>query len=448
MIGLPFLDAMVPAGPGARGARAALDRARLIAIEIVHGAAGSNEWGASQNLWAPAQVGSGFDLGNPSALSPLEPFRDYLTVVSNTDCRMAEAFDPKEIGGDHFRTSAVFLTQAHPKQTESSDLYVGMSLDQMFARRFGQETAIPSMQLCIENVDQAGGCGYGYSCAYTDSISWASPVEPLPMIRDPRAAFEQLFGGGGTPEERVSRRRAQRSILDMITAEVAALKRQLDGPDVQRLDQYMDNVRELERRIQSVETQNASGEPRELPEAPLGVPDSFGEHMRLMLDLQASAFAADMTRVFTFKLSRDASGRVYPESGTETAFHPASHHGGKSAAVLDFNIINRYHVGFLPYLLEKLESTTEGDGHLLDKTMIIYGSAMGDSNLHNHKRCPLIAVGGPGGRVPGGLHLKAPDGTPMANAMLGMLHRLGFDELESFGDSSGVLASAPNVSEM
>jgi hypothetical protein len=448
MIGLPFLEAMVPAGPAARAARAALDRPRLIAIEIVHGSAGSNEWGATQNLWSPARVGSGFDLSNPSALSPLEPFRDYLTIFSNTDCRMAEAFDPKEIGGDHFRTSAVFLTQAHPKQTESSDLYVGMSLDQMFARRFGQDTAIPSMQLCIENVDQAGGCGYGYSCAYTDSISWASPVEPLPMIRDPRAAFEQLFGGGGTPEERVTRRRAQRSILDMITAEVAGLKRQLDGQDVQRLDQYMDNVREIERRIQGVETQNAGGEPRELPEAPLGVPDSFGDHMRLMLDLQASAFAADTTRVFTFKLSRDASGRVYPESGTETAFHPASHHGGKSAAVLDFNVINRYHVGFLPYLLDKLKATGEGDANLLDRTMIVYGSAMGDSNLHNHKRCPLIAIGGPGGQVPGGLHLRAPDGTPMANAMLGLLHRLGFDELQSFGDSSGVLASTATVSEM
>ena len=450
MLGLPLLDAMMPAGPRALGARAALDRVRLIAIENVHGSAGSNQWGSTQNLWAPARVGSGFDLSEPSALSTLEPFRDYLTIVSNTDCQMAEAFDPKEIGGDHFRTAAVFLTQAHPKQTESSDLYVGMSLDQMFARRFGQDTAIPSMQLCIENVDQAGGCGYGYSCAYTDSVSWASPTEPLPMIRDPRVAFEQLFGGGGTPEERVSRRRAQKSILDMITAEVASLKRDLDPGDVRRLDQYMDNVREIERRIQGVEAKNASGEMRELPEAPLGVPDAFGEHMRLMLDLQASAFAADMTRVFSFKMSRDASGRVYPESGTETAFHPASHHGGKPAAVLDFNVINRYHVGFLPYLLDKLQSTADGDGHLLDKTMIVYGSAMGDSNLHNHKRCPLIVLGGPGGHNAGGLHLKAPDGTPMANAMLGLLHRLGFDDVHSFGDSSAAfsLAAPNNVSSM
>ena len=450
MIGLPFLDAMMPAGPRALLARAALDRVRLIAIENVHGSAGANEWGKSQNLWAPAQVGSGFDLAEPSALSPLESFRDALTIISNTDCQMAEAFDPKEIGGDHFRTAAVFLTQAHPKQTESSDLYVGVSFDQIFARRFGQETPIPSMQLCIENVDQAGGCGYGYSCAYTDSVSWSSPTEPLPMIRDPRVAFEQLFGGGATAEERGSRRRAEKSILDMITAEVASLKRDLDPGDVQRLDRYMDNVREIERRIQGIEAQNSSGEPRELPEAPQGVPDSFGEHMRLMLDLQASAFAADMTRVFSFKLSRDASGRVYPESGTETAFHPASHHGGKPAAVLDFNIINRYHVGFLPYLMEKLAATTEGDANLLDKTMILYGSAMGDSNLHNHKRCPLIVLGGPGGRTAGGLHLRAPDGTPMANAMLGLLHRLGHDDLASFGDSSAAFSlSAPsNVSSM
>jgi hypothetical protein len=301
------------------------------------------------------------------------------------------------------------------------------------------------MQLCIENVDQAGGCGYGYSCAYTDSISWASPTEPLPMIRDPRAAFEQIFGGGATTEERVSRRRSEKSILDMITAEVQSLKGSVDPADAQRLDQYLQNVREIERRIQSVEAQNASGEPRDLPAAPLGVPDSFGEHMRLMLDLQAAALASDVTRVFTFKLSRDASGRVYPESGTETAFHPASHHGGKAAAVLDFNVINRYHVSFLPYLLQKLQASPEPDGSLLDKTLVVYGSAMGDSNLHNHRRCPLIAVGGPGGRNEGGLHLKALDGTPMANALLGLMHRVGLDDLESFGDSTGAI-SLPSAS--
>ncbi len=436
-VALPFLDAMVPAGR-LRAAQEA-DPTRLVAIELVHGAAGSNEWGATQNLWAPAAVGRDFDL-TPSSLLPLDPWREYLTIVSNTDVRMAEAFQPKEIGGDHFRSSAVFLTQQHPKQTESSDVYVGVSLDQMYANRFGQGTPIPSMQLCIENVDQAGGCAYGYSCVYTDSISWSSPTEPLPMIRDPRVAFDLLFGAGGTPEQRALRRRTSASILDWITEDIGRMRRRLGPNDQQRLDRYLDNVREIERRIQSVEAKTSSGEERELPGAPAGVPDSFTEHMHLMFDLQALAFAADMTRVFSFKTGRDASSRVYPESGTETPFHPASHHGGVESRILDFSVINKYHVSLLPYFLEKLRDIDEGGTHLLDKTMIIFGSPMADGNVHNHRRCPLIVLGGANGRLEGDLHLRAPDGTPMANAMLSMLHLLGFDDLDSFGDSTGELA--------
>src|SRR6266550_7278395 len=221
-VALPFLDAMVPAGGvWSKTARAAsLDRTRLVCIEMVHGAAGSSEWGAGQHLWSPAAAGRDFDLA-PGALGPLESFRKYLTIVSDTDVRGAEAITQPEIGGDHFRSSAVFLTQTHPKQTESSDVRAGISVDQIYAKRFGQDTPIPSMQLCIENVDQAGGCAYGYSCVYTDMISWASPTEPLPMIRDPRMAFDQLFGLGGTPEERAARRVSRRSILDWVTGEVA-----------------------------------------------------------------------------------------------------------------------------------------------------------------------------------------------------------------------------------
>ena len=436
-VALPFLDAMVPAGR-LRSARALDDAPRLIAIEQVHGAAGSNEWGATQNLWAPAAVGRDFDLTS-SSLLPLEPWREHLTIISNTDVRMAEAFEPHEIGGDHFRSSSVFLTQEHPKQTESSDVYVGTSLDQLHANRFGQDTPIPSMQLCIENVDQAGGCAYGYSCVYTDSISWASPTEPLPMIRDPRVAFDLLFGAGGTPEQRAIRRRTSSSILDWITEDMARMRRQLGPSDRQRLDRYLDNVREIERRIESVEAKNRSGEERELPGAPPGVPDSFTEHMHLMFDLQVLAFASDMTRVFSLKTGRDASSRVYPESGTETPFHPASHHGGREEAVLDFATINKYHVGMLPYLLEKLRDIDEGGTNLLDKTMIIYGSPMADSNIHNHRRNPLIVLGRVQGRLEGNLHIKAPDGTPMANAMLSMLHALGHDDAGSFGDNTGEL---------
>jgi hypothetical protein len=316
-VALPLLDAMLPARAGAaRGAAAAqTGPGRLVCIEMVHGAAGSSEYGERQHLWSPAEAGSDFDL-TPSSLSPLEPYRKYLTIVSDTDVQQAEAFIPKEIGGDHFRSSAVFLTQSHPRQTEGSDIRVGTSMDQLYARRFGQETPIPSMQLCIENVDQAGGCAYGYACVYTDTISWASPSEPLPMVRDPRVAFDQLFGAGGTPEQRAARRRTDSSILDFITDRVAQLRRQLGPADVARLDHYLDNIRELERRIQRVEERNSSGEPRELPTAPAGVPDSFEEHVRLMFDLQALAFAADVTRVFSFKMGRDSSARASATSRT------------------------------------------------------------------------------------------------------------------------------------
>ena len=443
-VALPFLEAMVPAGRlGASMARRA-DPTRLVASEMVHGAAGSNEWGATQNLWAPAAVGQEFDL-TPSALLPLDPWREYLTIISNTDVRMAEPFTAKEIGGDHFRSSAVFLTQSHPKQTEGSDVYAGTSLDQIHAHRFGQDTPIPSMQLCIENINQSGGCAYGYTCVYTDSISWASPTEPLPVIRDPRVAFEQLFGVGGTKAEREFRRRTSGSILDWVTGRIAQLERELGPNDRERLDRYLQDVRELERRIQTVEARNLSGQERELPEAPAGVPDLFEEHMKLMWDVQALAFASDVTRVFSFKMSRDSSARVFPESGTDRPFHPASHHGGRESAIQDFHLINRYHVSMLPYFLEKLKSIQEGDTHMLDKTMIIYGSPMGDPNLHNHRRNPLIVLGGANGRLEGNLHLKAPDGTPMSNAMLGLLHRLGHDDMTSFGDSTSELGLGRKV---
>ncbi len=439
-IALPFLGAMVPAGHAASRTEGLLNPTRLIAIEMVHGAAGSNEWGASQYLWAPEKTGSEFDL-TPSALLPMEPYRDYLTIVSNTDVANAEAKTQSEIGGDHFRSSAVFLTQSHPKQTEGSDVLAGTSLDQLYAHQFGQDTPIPSMQLCIENINQSGGCNYGYTCVYTDSISWASPNEPLPLIRDPRLVFDQLFGAGGTAEERQMRRRTDQSILDWIGNRASDLKKQLGPEDQRRMDQYLTNVREIERRIQQIENRASSGEQGNIPEAPSGVPESFAEHVELMFDLQVLAFAADTTRVFSFKMGRDASARVFPESGTDKPFHPCSHHGGSEEGVTDFYKINKYHVGMLPYLLKKLESTVEGDTHLLDKTMVIYGSPMGDSNLHNHKRCPLIVAGGANGSLQGNLHIKAPDGTPMANAMLSLLHKLGMEDVESFGDSTGTLLS-------
>jgi len=435
-VALPFLDAMVPAGRMTAARAAEVDPTRFVAIEMVHGAAGCNEWGRTQNLWSPADVGKNFDL-TPSALSPLESYRDYLTIVSNTDVVGAEAELPLEIGGDHFRSSAVFLTQSHPKQTEGSDVSVGTSMDQLYAQRFGQDTPIPSLQLCIENVDQAGGCAYGYACVYTDTVSWAGPSEPLPMIRDPRVAFDQLFGRGATAEDRAQRMRMERSILDWVQRDLASLNRKLGARDRERMDRYMTNIREIERRIQTVEARNMSGQERELAEAPAGVPDDYGEHVRLMFDLQALAFASDMTRVVTFKMSRDVSGRVFPGSGVTAGFHSASHHGGNEERVLRFNKINTYHMGLIPYFLEKLEEIVEGDSHLLDKTLIVCGSPMGDSNLHNHKRCPLFLAGGANGRLPkGGLHVEAADGTPMANVLLSAMHMLGMDDVETFGNST------------
>ena len=440
-VALPLLDAMIPARElwATTQARAAVDRTRLVAIEMVHGAAGSNAWGASEHLWSPPETGRGFDFG-PSVLSSLEPYRDQLTIISDTDVEGAEARKPKEIGGDHFRSSATFLTQSHPKQTESSDVWVGTSIDQLYAQRFGQDTPIPSMQLCIENVDQAGGCAYGYACVYTDTISWAAPDQPLPMVRDPRVAFDQLFGAGGTPEARAARRRVTGSVLDFIVGEVSALKRELDPVDGRRVDRYLNDVREIERRIQRVVARNESGEQRELPGAPAGVPDSFDEHVKLMFDLQALAFQADVTGIFSFKMGRDASSRVYPESGVDKGFHPSSHHGGRPENVLEFAEINRYHVGLVPYFLDRLASIQEGDASLLDKTMVIYGSPMGDSNVHNHKRCPLFVVGGANGRMDGDLHLRAAPGTPMANVMLSLMHKLGMEDLQSFGNSTGAFS--------
>src|SRR4029077_9910617 len=255
---------------------------RLVAMEMVHGCAGSTAIGVQKHLWAPEQGGRDFDLSQTS-LSALEPFRDDVTIISNTDLRNAEAFTLPEIGGDHFRSSAVFLTQSHPKQTEGNDVYSGTSIDQLYAQKYGQDTPIPSMQLSIENVDQAGGCTYGYSCIYTDTISWASPKQPLPMVRDPRVVFDQLFGVGATPEERLTNLKTDRSILDWINGQVTQLRRDLGVGDRARLNDYFENIREIERRIQRVEARNASGEQRQMPEAPIGVPDSFEEHVHILM---------------------------------------------------------------------------------------------------------------------------------------------------------------------
>ena len=433
-VALPLLDAMVPAF-----AKSDAGRTRLLCIEEVHGLPGCNEWGATQHLFAPATEGRGYELVADNALKPIEAWRNHFTIISNTDVRMAEAFAPAEVGGDHFRSSAVFLTQSHPKQTQGSDLHVGTSLDQVHAARFGQDSLLPSLQLCIEPNDKGGGCDYNYSCSYTDSISWKTPSQPLPAIRNPRTAFDMLFGAGGSAEERAARRKTHSSILDWVAEEVADMNRSLGAQDRVRIERYLENVREIERRIQMVENGNTSEEARDLPGAPPGVPDSYSEHVRLMFDLQVLAFQTDMTRVISFKTGRDASNRTFPESGSDRAFHPASHHGGKESGIMEFNKICQYRVSQLNYLLERLSATADGDGSLLDQCAILWGSPMGDANLHNHRRCPLLVMGGANGAHRGGAHVRAADGTPMANAMLTVLNWLGH-EASSFGDSNGELS--------
>src|SRR5258708_6171338 len=423
-VALPLLDGLVAARTAfaKTAAGASASKQRLVCMEMVHGNAGSTAIGVKKNLFAPAQIGRDFEWS--PTLEPLAPFREYVTIVSNTDVHNAEAFSLPEIGGDHFRSSAVFLTQSHPKQTEGNDVFAGTSLDQLYAQQFGQDTPIPSMQLSIENVDQAGGCTYGYSCIYTDTISWASPKQPLPMVRDPRVAFDQLFGVGATADERKINLKTDRSILDWISGQAAQLKRELGSGDRARLNDYFENIREIERRIQRVEARNASGDQRQLPEAPIGVPDSFEEHVHILMDLIAVAFASDTTRVFSFKLGRDASGRSYPESGNTTGFHNASHHGEREDRILEFAKINRYHVSMLPYLMDKLKKTPEGDGTLLDNSVILYGSPMGDSNIHNHKRVPLVLAGHAGGNLRGGVHIKPPAAPPTPNPLLSLFHHL------------------------
>jgi hypothetical protein len=435
-LALPLLDSMVPAQtPVAK--TAAAPKTRLACIEMVHGAAGSTADGTEKHYWSPAEEGRDFKFSQ--TLEPLEPLREYITVVSDTDLHPATAWTAAEEGADHFRSSAVYLTASHPKMTEGSDYFAGTSIDQLYAQRFGQDTPLPSIQLCIEMVDASGACDYGYACVYADTISWASPTQPLPMTLDPRMAFESLFGEGGTPDERRARQKVNRSILDWISKDVARLQKGLGPSDRNRLNQYLDDVREIERRIQRIEKYNASGEARALPAAPLGVPDSYEEHVKLMFDLQALAFMTETTRVSAFKMSRDVSTRVFPESGIKQPFHPCSHHQENPAKIAEFAKLNRYHVSLIPYFLNKLKNTPDGDGNLLDHSVVLYGSPLGDSNVHNHKRVPIFLAGYANGRLKGNLHVRAKDSTPMANVLVTVAHKLGVD-VESFGDSNGEVA--------
>ena len=433
---LPLLDSMIPAST-ALAQTAANPVSRLTCIEMVHGAAGSTLDGTNKHYWSPAAEGRNFEI--TETLSSLKRHQDYMTVITGTDLRPAMAATPEEEGADHMRSSAAFLTAAHPKMTEGADIYNGTSIDQLYAKKFGQDTPLPSLQLCIESADASGACDYGYACVYSDTISWANPTTPLPMTVDPRMAFETLFGDGSTAAERLQRQKVNASILDWIGNDVKGLQKNLGAADKTRMSDYLENVREIERRIQRIEKYNASGESRSLPSAPLGVPDSYEEHVKLMFDLQVLAFMTDVTRVSTFKMSRDVCMRIFPESGVNTPFHSCSHHGETPAHIAEFAKINKYHVSLLGYFFDKLKSTPDGDGSLLDHSLTLYGSPMGDSNVHNHKRVPLLLMGKASGAVQGNQHVKVKDETPMANVLLTMMNKLNMN-MDHLGDSTGVIS--------
>lgn len=425
-VALPLLDAMIPAQTPV-GKTAASAGCRLTCIEMVHGAAGSTDEGSRRHFWTPEKDGADFDFSY--SLEPLAPYREYITVVSGTDARQAEAFAPSEVGADHFRSSAVFLTAVHPRQTSGDDVFNGVSIDQMYAQQFCKDTPIPSIQLAIENTDPVAQCGWSYNCIYSETISWAAPDRPLPMIINPRVVFESLFG----------EQRPKGSILDGVMTQAGALRKDVSAEDRRRIDGFLHDIRDVELRIETIERHNASGAARLLPAAPIGVPDSWEDHVKLMFDLQVLAFATELTRVSAFKMSRDTSNRVFPESGLTAQFHTLSHHSEKPELVAEFAELNRYHVSLVPYFLEKLAGAPDGDGSLLDHSLILYGSPMGDSNTHNHRRVPLFLAGHANGRLEGNLHCACEPETPQANVLLTVLRKLGV-ETESIGDSTGEVA--------
>jgi hypothetical protein len=424
-VALPFLDAMVPAGRAWRDP--ATGFTRLVCLEEDLGTAAGHTFGESRHLFGPAQIGRDFELVPDNQLKPLEAFREYMTIISNTDCRMAEPYRVEETGGDHDRTTSVFLTQAHPLQ-KAGAVFLGKSLDQVHADRFGQDTVLPSLELTSE--------GGARGSAYSSLPAWASPTQPLPATAEPRAVFEQLFGAGDSAADRVARIQANKSVLDWLGGELARVRRELGSEDVAALDKYTTDIRELERRIELVEAQNRSGEERAMPEAPSGIPDRWEDHVDLLFELQALALQADITRVITLKYGTQ-SNIAFPDSGVSKGWHPASHHSNFPAAIMDFNTINTYRLSRIAPFLEKLRDTKEAGVSLLDKSLVMWGSAMGDPNVHNHRKCPLVLIGHANGALEGNLHLKAPDGTPMANAFVNLMQRLGHDDLSAFGDSTG-----------
>ena len=425
-LALPLLDGMVPAF-AAQGDATAQAATRLSIFAVPNG--------IMMDQWTPAAEGAIMEL--PPILEPLAPFRDRFLVLSGLS-QMAASKLPGEGGGQHPRACTAFLTGAHAKMTSGADMQAGISVDQIAAKQLGQHTQLASLELGMESSEVLGACESSYSCAYYNTISWRTPTTPLPMENRPRAVFERLFGDSGItdPEERLARIQENRSILDLVTQDVARLLKRLNPGDSGKLDQYLDAVRDVERRIQMAEKQSD----RELPKlaGPVGVPETFSEYCTLMLDLQVLAHQSDLTRVCTFMLGHEMSNRAYPELGFGDTHHSMTHHQGDDEKIAKVIQINIFHAGLFAYYLEKLQSTPDGEGSLLDHSVILYGSALSDGNIHSFKDLPVLLVAGDGDRIQGGRHIRYPQDTPMTNLFLTMLDMLGVP-VDSMADSTGKL---------
>ena len=426
-LALPLLDSMVPALT-AIGNTPANPVRRMVVLYQPNG--------MMMDKWRPTTEGAGFAI--TPIMEPLAAFRDRLTVVSGLKSNVAYAREG-EGGGSHSRSQATYTTGVHPKKTEGSDIQLGISMDQIAAKQFKQETQLASLELALETVDLMGSCDIGYSCAYTGTIAWQSATTPLPMETDPRAVFERLFGASDStdPRVRLARIRKDRSILDSVTQDMARFQKELGARDRSKLNEYVEAVREIERRIQLAETQ--SGEKLTSVERPAGIPETFAEHAKLMFDLLALALESDLTRVATFMMGREISTRTYPEIGVPEAHHPVSHHANNPAQLEKLAKINTFHMTLFAHLLERLSAKSDGDGSLLEHTMLLYGCGMSDSNVHLPDDLPTLIVAGKTHGIKGGHHLRFAEGTPFANLHVTLLDRMGVRVDEQFGDSTGML---------
>jgi hypothetical protein len=426
-LALPLLDSMIPARAAASS--------RPIRLGFVYVPNGMIPAG-----WLPKTEGAGFEI--TPTMRPLAAFRDDLLVVSNLSLRNADALG--DGGGDHARAGAAWLTGMHPKKTEGAEIRAGISADQIAAKELGKQTQFASLELGIEEPSFAGGCDSGYSCAYTNTLSWRSATTPNPVQISPRAVFERLFGDGEStdPAARRKRMRQDRSILDYVNADVARLEPQLGARDRRKLDEYLDSIRDIERRIQKAEQQTEANTPR--MERPVGIPPIFDDHVRLMSDLMVAAFQTDMTRVITFMFAREGSNRAFPEIGIAEGCHVVTHHQNDPEKIAKAQRVEEHRAKSFAYLLQRMKETRDGDGSLLDHTVLLYGAGIRDGNTHDHVDLPLTLAGGKSAGIRGGRHLRAKSETPMTNLLVTMLDRVGV-KVDHLGDSTGSLQELVGV---